>query len=170
MKLNEIYPNYLSNALAYARPGLTRDRGCVDRRDTQFDRHQDPSRAASTASMAACTGTSSSSHAAQSPSTASASSRGPMSALPPKADVNGYVAGCLLMTQSGHYGSPFRSIQVDQQSRCMPHAPEYAGSAQKGRWTEFRSPSQANGEGQRDALHLSRAGFVVQRQLCYRWR
>ncbi len=25
-----------------------------------------------------------------------------MSALPPKADVNGYVAGCLLMTHSGH--------------------------------------------------------------------
>ena len=25
-----------------------------------------------------------------------------MSALPPKADVNGYGAGCLLLTQSGH--------------------------------------------------------------------
>ncbi len=25
-----------------------------------------------------------------------------MSALPPKADINGYDAGCLLLTQSGH--------------------------------------------------------------------
>ncbi len=48
------------------------------------------------------------------------------------------------MTQSRHDSSPSRSIQVDQQCRCVSRAPEYTGSAQKGRWTGFRSPSQAS--------------------------
>ncbi len=74
-----------------------------------------------------------------------------------------------LLIRCGHDGSPSRSIQVDQRCRCVSRAPEYAGSAQKGRWTRFRSPSQANREGQRDTLRSIRTRVAFDNRLCYRF-